>query len=118
MTMSIELPENGRLVRVVFDTNVLISAATLGLQATYAFESIKHGQIYHSSSEAILNEVAKKLHEKFEFDPVERERFLQYVRRYSTLVVPQTIVVPALRDPTDLHILATAVAAKAHLIIT
>lgn len=118
MTMSIELPASGKLVRVVFDTNVLISAATLGLQATYAFELIKIGQIHHSISEAILAEAAKKLDEKFGFDSMERDRFLHYVRRYSSLVVPRTIVVPALRDPTDLHVVATAVAAKANLIIT
>ncbi len=118
MMMSIESPASGKIIRVVFDTNVLISAATLGLQATYAFTLVKRGQIHHSSSEEILAELADKLQEKFQFDPIEVDRFLGYVRRHSSLVLSRELDVPALRDPNDLHVIGTAVVAEANLIIT
>lgn len=116
--MSIESLANANTIRVVLDANVLISAATLGLQARHVLDLIEDDKLTASTSLDILGEVEQKLREKFRFEPQRIADFLEYVTAYSTTVGPVSVQTKRLRDPLDLHVLGTAVAAEANLIIT
>lgn len=111
------LGSSGR-IRVVFDANVLISAALAGVQAEYAMYLVADGRMIGFASEPILSDVERKLVEKFHRPGVESASQVASYREILELVVPADVSAPKLRDPRDLHVLGTAVAAKANLIVT
>lgn len=119
MMMSTVSLVSDKSIRIVFDTNVLISAAvTAGIQASYALDLVQRGDLVSFTSEAILHETEEKLLEKFGYETQEARKFVTYIRRHSFIVQPTHLVFNKLRDPNDLHVIGTAVAAQADLIIT
>ena len=112
-------PENGNVpIRVVFDANVLISAALAGIQAEYALELVVEEWLTGYVSEPILGEVQHKLVEKFHRTVEETTTQLVRFRKFLKIVKPVTVRQSRLRDVGDLHVLGTAVAANADLIVT
>jgi putative PIN family toxin of toxin-antitoxin system len=68
-------------------------------------------------SEGMLRELAEKLRVKFDRDAEAVPLFAAY-RDRAQMVEPQTLNAPVCRDPDDDLILATAVAARADVIVT
>ncbi|MBI4023309.1 putative toxin-antitoxin system toxin component, PIN family [Candidatus Berkelbacteria bacterium] len=118
MMTLIESPANVRQIRVVLDTNVLISAALLGIQARYILDLIEQGRLALFLSAAILHETDRKLRTKFRRSKEERSEFFMYLEPLYQVVQPAELAISKLRDPSDRHIIGTAVAAQANLIIT
>jgi len=106
------------MTRVVFDTNIYISALiTPGGRAEAAYVFALEGKIDLFTSIPILTETAKKLRDKFQWDD---EKIAAAIRNISALA---TVRKPAKRlailaDTPDNRILECAVDAGADYIVT
>jgi putative PIN family toxin of toxin-antitoxin system len=104
-------------VRIVFDTNVLFSAFTAhGVCAGLYEECIERAQIVVSSG--ILAELEEKLRTKARLTGAEVREVVRAVRADARVVKAAPLAEPVCRDADDDIILAAAVAARAHAIVT
>ena len=104
-------------MRIVLDTNVLLAAfGTRGLcEALYATCLEGHEVV---CSEQILGELRRHLTRALHMPERRAEELVAFVRESSELVEPALIPSSACRDPDDLPVLGTAVAARAELLVT
>jgi putative PIN family toxin of toxin-antitoxin system len=105
-------------VRVVFDTNVFVSAFVFpGGQGERAFllASRRHVSLY--TSLAILRETAHVLRDKFSQPDEDVRAALRRITRTAEVMRPITCVT-ILADRADNHILECALAAHADLVVT
>ena len=106
--------------RVVFDTNVLISALLIKDSTSYrAFAAAEQSRALVTSTE-LLAELAKVLErQKFDryIDRWTRLRFIARVQAAAAAIVPDPDVRVA-RDPKDDVVLATAKAGQAAYLVT
>lgn len=105
-------------MRIVLDSSVLIAAyiTRAGVCAELLEDVLMQHQLI--SSQHILNELARKLTEKFDFPSTAVRSVIKFMGRNATKVEPAEIPQSVCRDPEDLPILGTAVAAEASLLIT
>ena len=105
-------------MRVVFDTNVFISAFILpDCQGERAFLLAQKGMFDLYSSVPILTETAKTLRAKFEQSDEDIKASLQIISRAAILVKPNRKIT-ILSDAPDNRILKCAVEAEADLLVT
>jgi putative PIN family toxin of toxin-antitoxin system len=107
------------VLRVVLDTNVLISAILFGGKPRQILEKAIRGEIRLCLSEAILEELKGVLkRSKFDYSP----EIIQFVHTELTgiadFVNPSETINVVLEDPEDNRVLECAVEAKANYIIT
>jgi putative PIN family toxin of toxin-antitoxin system len=111
------------VLKVVFDTNVYISAFIspdskaedaylLAVRVRIELYTI---ELYTSVS--ILTELAKKLREKFQWDDREITYVMKHISKVAKIIKPD-ITITLLHDETDNKILECARAANADLIVT
>jgi putative PIN family toxin of toxin-antitoxin system len=104
--------------KVVFDTNVYISAfISHGSKAEQAYLLAVRGKIELYASSAILTETAKKLREKFLWDDESITDLLKHISKAATVLRPD-IRINVLKDIPDNRILECAKQANADLIVT
>ncbi|MEM1041534.1 MAG: putative toxin-antitoxin system toxin component, PIN family [Bacteroidota bacterium] len=107
-------------MRVVFDTNVLISAALFEQSVPFqALRSVLGGGVLLVSEESLNEVVAVLRREKFDryISAATRERFLGlFVRRATVVQVTETIQV--CRDSDDDRLLELALSGNADCIVT
>ena len=103
-------------MKLVLDTNVLLSAI---LVPGACRELLKGRALAHEwfTSPGLLAELAAKLSGKLALDPERTPLYLAY-RQRAHLVVPRALPAPICRDPDDDLVLATALAARADVIVT
>jgi putative PIN family toxin of toxin-antitoxin system len=105
-------------VRVVFDTNVYISALVIpGSLSDDAYRRARDGDIDLFTSVAILTELASKLRDKFEWSEDRIRAALKAISR-TAHVVKTTAHLAVVRDATDNRILECAEEVDADLIVT
>jgi uncharacterized protein len=106
-------------VRVVFDTNVLLSAIfTRGLCEAVLGACVDRSDWEIVVSDHILDELERIAVSKFRV-PVEAVRTaVDLLRRNAELVVPAEMSADACEDKDDLPVLGTAVAGAADLLVT
>jgi putative PIN family toxin of toxin-antitoxin system len=110
-------------VRVVIDTNVLVSGLFWHGTPHDVLEHVRAGTLTLISSPALLAEFEVVIG-RAKFDAIlsrsgtSRERALAEVRHLAELIEPPPLAVPVCRDPDDDAILALALAAQADLIIS
>lgn len=105
-------------MRVVFDTNVLVSALVFpGGRGDEALQRILAERDSLILSKAILDELLGVLARKFARDPEELSRVAVFLGEISTLVKPARRV-QVLRDDPDNRILECAAAGRADLVVT
>jgi len=105
-------------LRVVFDTNIYISAFGIpGGNAENAYLSAVHGTFELCTSVAILTELARKLEEKFGW---EKQQIAQLITSIAdvAVVLKTTPSLKVLSDDPDNRILECAVEAEAQLLVT
>ena len=104
-------------MRLVFDTNVLFAAhITRGTCATLYQESLIAATLL--TSDHILDELEEKLVTKASMEPDVAARTRAEIAQDCSIVAFQALVQPLCRDRDDDAILATAVAARADLLVT
>lgn len=105
-------------MRVVFDTNVFVSAFVIpGSQGEHAFTLARHRRFELCTSVAILTETAGRLRAKFDQDEEDVKDALRQISRAARIVKPSRRVA-AVKDEADNRILECAVEARADLVVT
>ena len=103
-------------MRIVLDSNVLLSAfGTHGLCETVMLACMEHHDVI--VSDHILKEVAAGLG-KFKVNPEQAAMIVGFLRKHCRIVVPSEIPKVDCRDSNDLNVLGTAVAGKAHCLVS
>lgn len=104
-------------MRVLLDTNVLISAILFrGLPRTLLSGAIR-GELDLVTSPALLDELQAVLARRFEFPPELARAVMGELESLADVVVPDDV--PAVsRDPDDDQVLAAAVAGDVEAIVT
>jgi len=105
-------------LKVVFDTNIFISAFVIpGSKAEEVYLDVLRGSFTLYSSVPILTETAQKLREKFTWPENTITRLLKTVAKVATIVKTRPHL-HLLADEPDNRILECAVEAKADYIVT
>jgi putative PIN family toxin of toxin-antitoxin system len=106
--------------KVVFDTNVYVSAAAPGAFSRGWLEAAGRPDRYFDvySSDSILDELQSVLARKMKLKPDIIQAYLIEIMSCVTLVEPTEKIDVIKRDPDDNKILECAVAARAELIIS
>lgn len=106
------------MTRVVFDTNIYISALiTPGGRAEAAYMLALEGKIDLFTSIPILTETAKKLRDKFQWDDEKIAAAIRHISAVATARKPAKRLA-ILDDTPDNRILECAVDAEADYIVT
>jgi len=108
------------MIRVVIDTNVVVSAALNddGLPASIVSLAI-HQKIRMFVSAAVLAEYEKVLNRpRMKFDPLRIEALLAHIRHASKLVLPTRTIAEIKKDDPDNRFLECADAARAEYLVT
>lgn len=104
-------------MRVVLDTNVLISAfITRGVCS----DLLERCATQHTlvTSPFILDEFHDKITSKFKYSEEDATRAIQLLRSRMEIAIPEDFPLNVCRDPDDDMILATAIAGNASCIVT
>ena len=107
------------MLRIVLDTNVLISAILFGGKPRQIQEKVIRGEIRLCISEPILEEFKGVLQRpKFDYSPEMIQVLLTELASISDFVNASKTIDVLLEDPEDNRILECAVEAKANYIVT
>ncbi len=105
------------MLRVVFDSNVYISALLFDGPPRLILEFAMKRQVVLIASDAIINETAGKLRDKFSWPKHRIEQFVRATSRLAELHKPKKRISSA-PDEADNRVLECAIEGKADLIIT
>jgi uncharacterized protein len=105
-------------VRIALDSSVLIAAHIS--RAGVCAELLEDVLLHHERviSDFILEELSRKLIEKFNFPKRDADLLEAFLRRVSEVVRPADLPSDLCRDPTDVPVLGTAVAGECALLIS
>jgi putative PIN family toxin of toxin-antitoxin system len=106
------------VIRVVLDTNVIVSALVFGGVPRGLLELAEAGRCDFFHSEAIQVEVRRVLAEKFNWPTAMLQAVPPVLWTVGKLVVPDAAIDAVPGDPDDNRILECAVAAKAQFIVS
>jgi putative PIN family toxin of toxin-antitoxin system len=107
------------VLKVVLDTNILISAILFGGKPRQILEKAIRGEIRLCLSEPILEELKGVLQRsKFDYSPEMIQFILTELTGIADVVNPSEMIDLVLEDPDDNRILECAVEAGANYIIT
>jgi uncharacterized protein len=105
-------------MRIVADTNVIVSALVFGGVPRLVFEMVEDDrcELYYSSE--IQSETGRILRDKFGWDEEKLDRYLRTFWSLGTKVIPQGRVDAVREDPDDNRIIECALAADADVIVS
>lgn len=105
-------------MRIVVDSSVLVAAhiSRAGVCAELMEDVLMHHELV--TSRFILDELARKLDEKFDFPARTVTAVVAFLEGAAQLVEPAAVPEEACRDPLDVPVLGTALSGKADLLIT
>jgi uncharacterized protein len=104
-------------MKIVVDTNVLISAFVFGGNAERVLEHVLASEEL-VISEFILNELKRVLNEKFDISDDKVNRILTSLSQVALVLSPDIPMPTVCRDPDDNNILQLAAFASADFIVT
>ena len=106
------------MLRVVFDTNVYISAIISRGLASSVFTQALQGRFLLITSPPILDELGRKLTQQFRFPQSQLRAVFADIQRAAIVVTPTIRLIAVPRDPDDNRILECAVAGQADHLVT
>jgi len=106
------------MIKVVLDTNILISAIIFGGIPKQILQLIIDQQIQGFISPYIIFELKEVLYKKFNYDILELEKIEQMVKECFLLVFPRKEIRIINNCQADNRILECAIEAKADFLIT
>jgi putative PIN family toxin of toxin-antitoxin system len=104
--------------KVVFDTNIYLSAIVFGGTPRKVLKLALEERIFLYTSAPILLEVATKLKRKFLWSDRRVNQVIKSIAQIAILVKPKRKLGVVKADPSDNKILEAAVAAKANFLVT
>lgn len=104
-------------MRVVFDTNVLVSATVFGGTPRTAFRVALEGTVQLVTSRDLLEEYERVLEAKFGFTAAASAAARAEIEAIADIVDAEPIA-PTSRDPDDDRFLATALAGRCDAIVS
>ena len=107
-----------RKLKVVFDTNIYISAIIFGGSPDACLEMARIGEIELYTSNGILLELTNKLRSKFFHTEEDIETIITALSNFIKVVEPKIRINKIKADPSDNKILEAAVEAKVHFIVS
>lgn len=105
-------------LRVVLDTNIYIAAFLRPGMSEELLKQGLRGKFQLVTSQDILDELARKLRQKFAIPQEENAAFITMVKAASSIVKPTGKIKEIASDPDDNQVLECALAGKANLIIS
>jgi putative PIN family toxin of toxin-antitoxin system len=105
-------------MRVVADTNILISAFLFGGLPRVFLDSGLAGSFSLVTSGALLDELDEKLNGKFAVPENKRRAFLSQLKSKAAVVNPSFVLDAVADDPDDNRVLECAVEGKADFIVS
>jgi putative PIN family toxin of toxin-antitoxin system len=106
-------------VKVVADTNVLVSAFIFPGGAPEAFyRLVLERRIQLVSSRPLLAELGRVLCDKFDWEPQRAQRALEQIVRLADIVNPSESVADVEADPDDNRVLEAATEGSADMIVS
>lgn len=113
------MKEGADRLRVVFDTNVLLSILGFpGGRMDALWELVQQGQIELFTSEFILEELARNLRFKARLESAEVKEVIHLLKNYARGVSPTEKISVIREKDADNRILECAVAAQANVLVT
>jgi putative PIN family toxin of toxin-antitoxin system len=105
-------------VRIALDSSVLIAAhiSRAGVCAELLEDLLLHHDLVTSGF--ILEELGRKLSEKFSFSKRETDHVAAFLRRVAVVVVPADLPSDVCRDRTGIPVLGTAVSGECAVLIS
>lgn len=107
-----------RKLKVVFDTNIFISAILFGGNPRQCLELARSGKFVLFTSKPILLELARKLKDKFLWNDTEVRETIEGILVFAKLVSPKKKVDVIKEDPKDNRIVECGLEAKADYIVS
>ncbi|SRR6266536_3029791 len=104
-------------MRILYDTNVLVSVLSRRESILAFKKAIQQGEIVHISSAYILSEVEAVLTGKLRLTKQKAKAVARLLERQSVIVSPSKID-KICRDPFDDYVLAAAVMGRADYLVT
>jgi uncharacterized protein len=107
-------------VRVVIDTNVLISAIFWSGKPKQLLNQVRRGKFIFLTSEVLLGELKEVLtrrDKQFKLSEEEAQRILTQVRSLAEIIEPHSLLTTC-RDAADNRVLETAIDGRADWIVT
>ena len=107
------------MMRVVLDTNILVSALLWpGRAPSHVVSLARHHKIKNVTSFFILEEFRRVLHQKFGFETHKVESAAGILLEHSEIIEPRHRVGSVCADPKDNPILECALSGKVRWIVT
>ena len=107
-----------RLLRVVLDTNVIISALLSPGVPRTVMDLCRRQEVLLVLSDAILSELSEVLRRKFDWEANQVAMLLDELRSFAVVVVPAKAVHCIADDPADDRVLECALEAHADVIVS
>lgn len=104
--------------RVVFDTNIYISAIIFGGNPRRCLEMAREGSIALVASKEILFELAQKLKAKFSWQDADIKDIIEGIGVFATIVAPKKHLRVIMEDPEDDRILEASLEGEVDYIIS
>lgn len=104
--------------KVVFDTNIFISAILFGGNPLRCLELSREGKIIVVTSKAILLELAEKMNKKFDWGEEEVRDLIEGIAKFAEILEPKEKIDLIKKDPSDNRVLEVAKEAQADFIIS
>lgn len=105
-------------LKVVFDTNIFISAIIFGGNPRMCLEFARLGEIKLYTSRTILFELAFKLQHKFRWSNEDIHEVVSGIGKFAEVIIPKETVHLITSDSSDNHVLEVAQEIEADYIIT
>lgn len=105
------------MLRVVFDSNVYISAVLFDGPPRQILNAARQKKIVLVSSDEIINETARKLKEKFLWPEFRVEQFVDQISKVAEISSTKEKI-KVIADDADNRILECAIAGSANIIIS
>ncbi len=106
------------VLKVVFDTNIYLSAIIFGGSPRVCLEAAREKRIELYVSRALLLELAQVLREKFNWNSSEIREAIKGIGYFARIVTGERIIMAIKSDVSDNMVLEAAIAAKANFIIS
>ena len=105
-------------MRVVLDTSVLFAA--FRLESGFCTDLFRQCVLRYdlATSEYILEELGRHLIGKAKIPPMQAANVIESLRSFAVVVVPMPLQTDVCRDPEDVPVLGTAIAASADVLET